>query len=172
MSTTVSPGLYRHFKGSLYRVTELAKHSETEEQMVVYQALYGDKGWWVRPLSMFDELIERDGKQLRRFARCEQQTLSLEVAILNVKAGMSNEFEKAFAEAEGIIAGAQGYLGHELRPCDEHGGQYLFTVHWETIEHHTAGFRGSQAYQKWRELLHHFYAPMPTVEHYRAPLIF
>ena len=58
---------YRHFKGNLYRVLHIAKHSETLEEMVVYQAMYGDRDIWVRPKAMFEEVIERDGKTLRRF---------------------------------------------------------------------------------------------------------
>ena len=60
-------GIYQHFKGEQYRILELAKHSETNEDMVVYQALYGERGIWVRPLAMFDEVIERDGKRIQRF---------------------------------------------------------------------------------------------------------
>ena len=60
-------GKYQHFKGNLYQVLHLAKHSETDEMMVVYQPQYGEKGIWVRPLSMFDEVIERDGKSIKRF---------------------------------------------------------------------------------------------------------
>ena len=60
-------GLYQHFKGNKYQVIDLAKHSENGEWLVVYRALYGDKGLWVRPLDMFDETIERDGKTLKRF---------------------------------------------------------------------------------------------------------
>ena len=59
---------YRHFKGNVYRVLHIAKHSETLEEMVVYQAMYGERGVWVRPKSMFDEVIERDGKTFRRFS--------------------------------------------------------------------------------------------------------
>ena len=58
---------YRHFKGNIYRVLHIAKHSETLEDMVVYQAMYGEKGIWVRPQTMFEEVIERDGKTFRRF---------------------------------------------------------------------------------------------------------
>lgn len=60
-------GRYRHFKGNEYLVTGVAKHSETLEEMVVYRALYGDGGLWVRPSSMWDETIERDGKRFKRF---------------------------------------------------------------------------------------------------------
>ena len=59
---------YRHVKGNVYRVLHIAKHSETLEEMVVYQAMYGDRGIWVRPKSMFEEEIERDGKTFRRFS--------------------------------------------------------------------------------------------------------
>lgn len=60
-------GRYRHFKGNEYRVLYIAKHSETLEEMVVYQALYGEMGIWVRPASMWNEIIERDGISFRRF---------------------------------------------------------------------------------------------------------
>lgn len=60
-------GRYRHFKGNEYLVIGVAKHSETLEEMVVYSALYGDGGLWVRPSSMWDETIERDGKRFKRF---------------------------------------------------------------------------------------------------------
>ena len=58
---------YRHFKGNIYRVLHIAKHSETLEDMVVYQAMYCEKDIWVRPKTMFEEVIERDGKTFRRF---------------------------------------------------------------------------------------------------------
>jgi len=60
-------GKYRHFKGNLYELIEIAHHSETQEPMAVYRALYGERGLWVRPLDMFLETIERDGKQVQRF---------------------------------------------------------------------------------------------------------
>ena len=61
------PGRYRHFKGKEYELICTARHSETEELMVVYRALYGEGGVWVRPASMWNEEIERDGKRVRRF---------------------------------------------------------------------------------------------------------
>lgn len=60
-------GKYRHFKGNLYEVIGLARHSETMEPMVVYRALYGEYGLWVRPASMWNETVERDGKTYIRF---------------------------------------------------------------------------------------------------------
>lgn len=64
---TIKPGRYRHFKGGEYEVVGLAKHSETMDEMVVYRALYGERGLWVRPASMWNETVERDGKTFRRF---------------------------------------------------------------------------------------------------------
>lgn len=69
---TVKPGLYRHFKGNMYRVIGTAHHSETMEEMVVYQALYGEMGLWVRPRHMFLETVERDGKTFQRFEYVEE----------------------------------------------------------------------------------------------------
>ena len=60
-------GIYRHYKGNRYRVLGVAKHSETLEEMVVYQALYGEYGYWVRPLAMFEEFVQVDGTSVRRF---------------------------------------------------------------------------------------------------------
>ena len=67
----IKPGKYRHFKGNEYRVLYIAKHSETLEPMVVYQALYGEGGVWVRPASMWNETVERDGKVIKRFTYIE-----------------------------------------------------------------------------------------------------
>lgn len=63
------PGLYRHYKGNDYRVIGLARHSETLELQVVYQALYGERGLWVRPAAMFSATVEMGGKRVARFAR-------------------------------------------------------------------------------------------------------
>ncbi len=64
---SIKPGRYRHFKGKEYEVLGIARHSETKEELVVYRALYGDFGLWVRPVSMWNETVERDGKTFRRF---------------------------------------------------------------------------------------------------------
>lgn len=63
----LQPGVYRHFKGGLYLLLGQARHSETMENMVVYQALYGERGWWVRPAAMWLETVERDGQTFQRF---------------------------------------------------------------------------------------------------------
>ena len=66
---SIQPGRYRHFKGNEYEVITIAKHSETEEPMVVYRALYGEGGVWVRPASMWNETVERNGKTYKRFEK-------------------------------------------------------------------------------------------------------
>lgn len=91
----------------------------------------------------------------------------LEVAVLDVKKGLESDFELAFTQAREIIASMPGYISHDLKNCIEKPGRYLLLVNWETLEDHTVGFRGSDEYQVWRALLHHFYDPFPTVEHYR-----
>ena len=65
----IEPGVYEHFTGARYEVLLVARHSETEEEFVVYRQLYGDRGHWVRPLAMFAETVERDGRVVPRFAR-------------------------------------------------------------------------------------------------------
>jgi hypothetical protein len=65
---TLKPGVYRHYKGPRYQVIDLARHSETEEWLVVYRTLYGDFDLWVRPLSMFTETLTVDGQTVPRFA--------------------------------------------------------------------------------------------------------
>lgn len=92
----------------------------------------------------------------------------LEVAILNVIPGQETAFERSFNEAQAIIASMPGYIGHELKRCVEKPSRYLLLVHWETLEDHTQGFRGSAQYQEWKALLHHYYDPFPEVEHYAS----
>ncbi len=90
----------------------------------------------------------------------------LEVAVLDVKTGMESDFESAFARAQKIISGMPGYISHELQHCLEKTNRYILLVNWETLEHHTVGFRESLEYKEWRSLLHHFYDPFPVVQHY------
>lgn len=92
----------------------------------------------------------------------------LEVAILNVRPGMASDFEAAFARASSIISAMPGYLSHRLERCIEVPNRYILLVDWESLEAHTVGFRGSPQYQEWKRLLHHFYDPFPTVEHYES----
>jgi heme-degrading monooxygenase HmoA len=91
----------------------------------------------------------------------------LEVAVLDVRPGSEPAFEAAFAEARPLIAATPGYLGLDLRRCVERASRYVLLVRWRRLEDHTEGFRGSPRYQEWKRLLHHFYDPFPTVEHYR-----
>ena len=90
----------------------------------------------------------------------------LEIALLDVKPDQTAEFEKAFAVAAPIIVSMKGYISHELQRCIERKNRYALLVKWQTFEDHTIGFRGSPQYQEWRKLLHHFYDPFPTVEHF------
>lgn len=91
----------------------------------------------------------------------------LEVAILDVKPGETEAFEQAFQQAQTIISSMAGYGSHQLQKCIEKDNRYLLLVTWQTLEDHTQGFRESEEYQQWKDLLHHFYDPFPTVEHYQ-----
>lgn len=92
----------------------------------------------------------------------------LEVAILDVKPNLEAEFEQSFAKAQTIISSMKGYLSHQLQRCIEHPSRYILLVNWQTLEDHEQGFRQSAQYQEWKALLHHFYDPFPTVEHFEC----
>jgi heme-degrading monooxygenase HmoA len=94
----------------------------------------------------------------------------LEHALLSVRPGRHEAFEQAFAEARQIIAAMPGFGGLTLSRCLERAGSYLLLVEWATLEDHTVGFRGSPEYEQWRALLHSFYDPFPSVEHYTTVL--
>jgi lactoylglutathione lyase len=90
----------------------------------------------------------------------------LELAVLDVRPGEAARFEDAFEQAKSIVASSPGFRGLRLERCVEHPSRYALLIEWDTLEDHTEGFRGSPAYERWRELLHHFYEPFPVVEHY------
>ena len=92
----------------------------------------------------------------------------LEVAVLDVKLNEEKNFEMAFSKAQVILSNMDGYVSHQLQNCVEKPNRYILLVNWQTLEHHTVGFRKSAQYQEWRALLHHFYEPFPEVEHYKS----
>ena len=94
----------------------------------------------------------------------------LESAILDIKPGASQAFEAAMRQARPLIAATPGFVSIAVRRCLETPNRYLLLVEWETLEAHTIGFRESPRYQQWRALLHRFYAPFPTVEHFDADI--
>lgn len=96
----------------------------------------------------------------------------LEHAVLDVASEDSEEYEAALRDALPLIAATGGFRKLEVRPCLEKAGRYLLLVEWDTLEDHTEGFRGSDRYQQWRQMLHRFYNPFPTVEHYGEPVVY
>ena len=92
----------------------------------------------------------------------------LEVAILNIKPGQEDDFEKAFKKAQEIIIKMVGYQSHQLQHSIENKSRYILLVNWDSLENHEIGFRQSEEYKKWLELLHHFYDPFPSVEHFTS----
>lgn len=96
----------------------------------------------------------------------------LELAVLDVRPSEVEAFEAAMRQARPLIEATPGFAGIELRRCLEMPNRYVMLVSWETLEDHTVGFRQSDRYQTWRDLLHHFYDPFPTVQHYGEALFF
>ncbi|KZS38190.1 antibiotic biosynthesis monooxygenase [Aquimarina aggregata] len=94
----------------------------------------------------------------------------LEQVILYIRPNQSEMFEKAFKIAQNIIITMKGYLRHDLLKCVEEEDKYLLLVEWKTITDHEEGFRKSEGYQDWKNLLHHFYDPFPVVQHYFSVL--
>ncbi len=95
----------------------------------------------------------------------------LEHAILDVKPEETAAYETALTKALPLIAATPGFIRLEVRPCLEQPGRYLLLVEWRSLEDHTTGFRQSDRYQEWRILLHHFYNPLPLVEHFGEPVV-
>lgn len=94
----------------------------------------------------------------------------IEHALLQVRSGEDAAFEVAMAEAKPLIASSPGFAGLEVRPAAEAPGLYLLLVRWNAIADHRDGFRKSKRYTQWRDLLHRFYDPMPTVTYFGDPL--
>ena len=94
----------------------------------------------------------------------------LEMAALNLKPGTAPAFESAIRKARPLIEASDGFQRMEVRPCLETTNRYLLLVWWDSVESHTLGFRQSERYEEWRNLLHDFYDPFPVVEHFAAPL--
>ena len=92
----------------------------------------------------------------------------LEHAVLPVRPGQSEAFERALEQALPLVAEIPGFRGVRVSRSLENPDSYLLLIGWDTVEAHTVGFRGSPQYARWRELLHHFYEPFPVVEHYVA----
>lgn len=90
----------------------------------------------------------------------------LEHALLPVRPGLESEFEAAFAVARPIIASMPGFRHMSLSRGIESPGSYLLLIEWEQLSDHTEGFRHSPEYRHWKDLLHRFYDPFPTVEHF------
>lgn len=95
----------------------------------------------------------------------------LEAAILNIKPGKEEAFEAAMKKARPLIAATPGFIGIDVQRSVETRSNYLLLVRWEKLEDHTVGFRQSDRYQEWRKALHHFYEPMPVVEHYEESFL-
>jgi heme-degrading monooxygenase HmoA len=93
------------------------------------------------------------------------------VAVLDVRPSEEEAFETAMREARPLIEATPGFAGIELRRCLEISNRYVLLVSWEQMQDHTVGFRQSDRYRIWRDLLHHFYDPFPPVQHYGEPLL-
>ena len=90
------------------------------------------------------------------------------VAFLYIKEGKQQQFERDFEIAGKYISSIKGYIGHKLQRCIEQNNKYILLVNWEKLEDHTIGFRQSDVYTKWRDLLHHYCEPFPIVEHFET----
>ena len=150
-AAAIEPGLYRHFKGNCYRVLSIARHSETTEPMVVYQALYGNGGIWVRPADMWNETVERGGKVFRRFEPLsgaervafyeqifdEVRSMSRETAAsveeLQRKVGLLDAYYTSGEWQEDYEADEAGMFPADLkRGVLSQDGLYNFLTEWKT----------------------------------------
>lgn len=90
----------------------------------------------------------------------------LEAAVINIKEGTKDQFEKSFQEAQLVIGQANGYLSHQLQNCLENKNKYLLLVKWQTLEDHMEGFRKSDLFHQWRSIIGPYFETPPAVEHY------
>jgi heme-degrading monooxygenase HmoA len=95
----------------------------------------------------------------------------LEHAILDVSPAEAADYEAALKQALPLITATPGFIRLEVRSCLEKPGRYLLLVEWRELADHTVGFRNSDRYQAWKNLLHRFYSPFPLVEHYGEPAV-
>jgi heme-degrading monooxygenase HmoA len=154
----ISHELMRSLETDLYRLfVVLGNDRDKPEFLNAFSRLIKPLAECVSPLEF--EAFKR--AQLRN-----TQESVLEVAMLNVIPGQESEFELAFKQASKIISSMKGFVHLQLQRCLERPNGYVLMVNWETLEDHTVGFRQSSEYQEWRALLHHFYDPFPTVEHF------
>ncbi|SRR5216684_2979736 len=92
----------------------------------------------------------------------------LEHALLDVVPGQEADFQQSFTTASAIISSMPGFQSLRLERSVERPSRFMLLVEWNRLEDHTEGFRGSDEYQEWKRLLHHFYEPFPTVEHFET----
>jgi heme-degrading monooxygenase HmoA len=92
----------------------------------------------------------------------------IEIAQLTIRPGSERQFEAVFPAAIKVLGGSRGYLSHELRRSVETPNRYALIVHWQTLEDHTVGFRGSPAFTEWRGHIGPFLESPPVVEHFQS----
>jgi len=90
----------------------------------------------------------------------------LELAILHIKEGMNQEFEKSIKKAQAIISQSPGYLSHEFQKCVEESNKYILLIKWTSLEAHNIGFRESELFKEWRGLIGSFFSEPPLMQHY------
>jgi heme-degrading monooxygenase HmoA len=154
----ISHELMRSLKSDSYRLfVVLGNDRNKPEFLKMFSSL-------IEPLAEFIAPLEFEAFKRAQLRNTEESVL--EVAMLNVILGRESEFELAFKQASKIISSMNGFVHLQLQRCLERPNGYVLLVNWETLEDHTVGFRQSPEYQEWRALLHHFYDPFPTVEHF------
>jgi heme-degrading monooxygenase HmoA len=90
----------------------------------------------------------------------------LELATIEIKAGTNAAFEAALEKAQAAISQSNGYIGHQFQKCIEQDNKYVLLIRWQTLEHHTIGFRGSELFKEWRALIGSYFETPPFVQHY------